>query len=71
MTRYTTIPVEVDAVQWFKHGDHEAVDAGQCYYWLNSEDQVCPGDWIVTLDGKHTVCKQADFDRRYRVEGGE
>ena len=37
MARYRTVPVEVDAVQWFKHGDHEAVEmypasmSGNCW----------------------------------------
>ena len=60
MPRFRKLPVEVEAVQWFKEGDHPAVenyshsDGYQGNDWfpvvstLEGRMRVTPGDWIVT-----------------------
>lgn len=58
MSKYIKRPIPLEAVQWFKYGDHSAVvdlehDEGDCRictagYWCH--------DWIDTLEGGHIVC---------------
>jgi len=64
MSRFRKKPVEVEAVQWFRLGDHQAVAklirSGRCgscmaprmeHGWIETLEGghiVCPGDWIIT-----------------------
>jgi len=62
MALYRRKPVEVQAVRWWRDGDHPDVrpygsqssqrcqSCGQPYRshgWLNHSINVCPGDWIL------------------------
>ena len=73
----------VDAVQWFKHGDHPAVrprmDLDDHNATLPSLTHgyidtlegghiVCPGDWIITgVQGEHYPCKPDIFAQTYEA----
>lgn len=71
MGRYLKKQVVVEAVQWFKHGDHPAVTAdghdGNSY--IDTPEgrlRVEPGDWIITgVAGENYPCKPHVFDRLY------
>jgi len=62
MSLFRKIPVVVEAVQWFKHGDDPGVKTYEAQHV--SEEDVCLycGDklkahgWISTLEGGHIVC---------------
>jgi hypothetical protein len=73
--KFTKKPVEIDAVQWFKMGDHPAVtnptdiekteDQGWCRT-LEGGHIVTPGDWIITgVKGEHYPCKPDIFALTY------
>lgn len=65
----------VDAVQWFKPGDHHNVKkldfpfVSSMYTIKIKGDciaSIYAGDWIVThADGTHSVCTAAEFVREY------
>ena len=72
MGRYQKKPIIVEAVQWFKHGDHPAVltgsDAGEAGFieTLEGSLRVDPGDWIITgVAGENYPCKPAIFAQLY------
>ncbi len=75
MARYVKIPVEIDAVQFNKLGDHPAVLAttdsptGFAIYTLENTKilfEVTPGDWIITgVKGEVYPCKPDIFDITY------
>ena len=72
MARYQKKPVVVEAVQWFKHGDHSAVIAGTAgdpdAYVETPEGRlrVDVGDWIITgISGEHYPCKPDVFEQLY------
>ncbi|MEM0989990.1 MAG: hypothetical protein AAGK00_14015 [Pseudomonadota bacterium] len=75
MARYRKIPVEIEAVQFFKIGDHPAVLAddrsrtGFAILTLESTEigqEVTPGDWIITgIHGEHYPCKPDIFEKTY------
>lgn len=61
--KYRKKPVVIDAVQWFKDGDHPAVTAypdlkdGGWIDTLEGGHIVTPGDWIITgVKGEHYLC---------------
>lgn len=70
-------PVVIEAVQWFKEGDHPAVirkTANNRYGdegipWvptLEGGHIVTPGDWIITgVKGEHYPCKPEIFAMTY------
>ena len=78
--KYRKKPVVIEAIQWFKHGDHFAVVAyltydADCKGWgwietLEGGHIVTPGDWIITgVKGEHYPCKPDIFEMTYeRVE---
>ncbi|MFM0730966.1 hypothetical protein PQQ52_10800 [Paraburkholderia sediminicola] len=46
----------VDAIQWFKPGDHAAVEMHEGLWRVLTPEgwrAVAPGNWIVTDDGKN------------------
>ena len=72
MGRYVKKQMVVDAVQWFKHGDHPGVTAdpannGLGYIeTLEGRLRVQPGDWIITgIAGETYPCKAEIFDQLY------
>lgn len=64
MAKFRKKPVVIEATQWFKHGDHPAVEqypfaeiatypdpAQKGYGWVKTLEGghvVTPGDWIIT-----------------------
>lgn len=48
MAKYRKKPVVIEAVQWFKMGDHPAVIA-------DPSPHVTGSAWIPTLEGGHVV----------------
>lgn len=67
-------PVVIEATQWFKHGDHQAVEGHDpregFVPTLEGMMRVIPGDWIITgVKGEHYPCKPDIFEATYeRVE---
>lgn len=73
MSLFRKKPVVIDAVQWFKHGDHIAVmrptmgpqDRG-VISTLEGALTVMPGDWIIRgVKGEHYPCKPDIFALTY------
>jgi hypothetical protein len=74
-TRYRKKPVVIDAVQFFKLGDHAAVVAdtrsptGFGIHTLENTEikhEVTPGDWIITgVKGEVYPCKPDIFLATY------
>lgn len=74
-------PVVIDAVQWFKDGDHPAVIRCECATYGNCVCSQCgkafvrtiegplhvsSGDWIITgVQGEHHPCKPDIFKATY------
>jgi hypothetical protein len=71
MGRYLKQQVVVEAVQWFKHGDHPAVanSARDAIGYIDTPEgrlRVDPGDWIITgIAGENYPCKPNVFERLY------
>ena len=77
MPYYRKIPVVIEAVQWFKDGDHPAVFVhtiggqvwvnGQAYVeTLEGRHLVTPGDWIIKgVKGEFYPCKPDIFEATY------
>lgn len=72
MGRYLKKPIVVEAVQWFKHGDHPAVmaDSGDdCVGYIETPEGrlfVQPGDWVITgVAGENYPCKPDIFEQLY------
>ncbi len=53
MSKFRKKPVIIDAVQWFKHGDHAAV--GQIPFHVHTNVDVVTHGWVPTLEGGHIV----------------
>lgn len=73
MGRYLKKQIVVDAVQWFKSGDHPAVspDSGRDDVgYIDTPEgrlRVEPGDWIITgVAGENYPCKPEIFEQLYR-----
>jgi hypothetical protein len=70
--KYRKKPVVIEATQWFKHGDHPAVEplrddprAGWIFT-LEGGHTVTPGDFIITgVKGEHYPCKPDIFALTY------
>ena len=64
-------PFEFKARQWFKDGDHPAVQLafGEDRFFVQTRQgmaRVDPGDWIITLpDGESYPCKPDVFSAKY------
>jgi hypothetical protein len=70
VSKYRKRPVVVEVTQWFKPGDHPAVQAApQGMGWcptLEGGHVVTPGDWIITgIKGEHYPCKPDIFAATY------
>jgi hypothetical protein len=82
MAKFRKKPVVIDAVQWFKDGDHPAVVrktdpdryADEGVPWvptLEGGHVVTPGDWIITgVQGEHYPCKPDIFAQTYEPADG-
>lgn len=76
MARYLKKQVVVEAVQWFKPGDHPAVlheSASDTNGYIDTPEgrlNVEPGDWIITgIAGENYPCKPEIFAQLYSPEG--
>ena len=75
MAKFRKLPVEIEAIQWFKNGDHPAVHedvrspTGFAIYTLENtviKHEVTPADWIITgIKGEHYPCKPDIFAATY------
>jgi hypothetical protein len=72
MARYMKKQVAVDAVRWFRPGDHPAVvseggdEASGHIDTPEGRLRVDPGDWIITgIAGEHYPCKPDIFEKLY------
>ena len=72
MARYLKQPIVVEAVQWFKHGDHPAVVVEKridAFGYIETPEgrlRVEPGDWIITgIAGENYPCKPDIFEQLY------
>ncbi len=73
--KYRKKPVVIDAVRFFKPGDHPAVvatDESPTGYGIATlehtgiKHEVTPGDWIITgVQGEHYACKPDIFEQTY------
>ena len=74
MARYLKKSLVVEAVQWFKHGDHPAVagSAEDAIGHIETPEgrlRVEPGDWIITgIAGENYPCKPDIFEQLYTPE---
>jgi hypothetical protein len=75
MARYLKKAIVVEAVQWFKPGDHPAVIAdsgGGANGYIDTPEgrlNVEPGDWIITgVAGENYPCKPDIFKLLYTPE---
>ena len=76
MTRYRARPREVEAVQWFKYGDHPSVQEccerpGINHGTLRSHGDVLPSNWIVTDATGDRVVKAYPFAEQFEEIGDE
>lgn len=75
MARFRKKPGEIEATQWFKHGDHPAVRSDPSLRrdqgWVTTLEGVhvvTPGDWIITgVKGEHYPCKPDIFEATYEA----
>ena len=81
MTAYRKKPVVIQATQWFKPGDHPAVEMKEPPFdygvnttpipWIKTLEGghvVTPGDWIITgIKGEHYPCKPDIFAATYEL----
>ena len=73
MAKFRKKPVVIEAIQWFKHGDHPSVEqhANFGMGWIKTLEGghvVTPGDWIITgVAGEHYPCKPAIFYATYEA----
>jgi hypothetical protein len=75
MPKFRKKPVVIEAVQFFRLGDHPAVEVdptsptGFAIHTLEStksKHEVTPGDWIITgVQGEHYACKPDIFEATY------
>lgn len=72
MGRYQKKQVTIEAVQWFKHGDHPAVLAenpDDDFGYIETPEgrlKVIPSDWIITgVAGENYPCKAEIFEQTY------
>jgi hypothetical protein len=80
MNKYRTKAIEVEARQWFKHGDHEAVknfpgDKSTRCGWISTPEGrqfVCPGNWIIKDANGYSICNPENFHETYeKVDEGK
>lgn len=76
IAQYLRKSLVIQAVQWFKHGDHPAVlgdSAARRSGHIDTPEgrlRVDPGDWIITgIAGENYPCKPAIFEQLYTRDG--
>jgi len=77
MAKFKKKPVVIEATQWFKDGDHQAVIPGMLsgmpVFWVETLEgpmYVSPGDWIITgVKGEQYPCKPDIFEMTYEPAG--
>lgn len=81
--KYRRKPEIVEAVQWWKHGDHQQVvepSEEQMKLWgikkrngiLITDDRICslePGAWVVLKDGKYYAAGCEAFSAQFEPVG--
>lgn len=72
MPKFRKKPVVIEASQWWKHGDHPAVEkmdnGGGFVRTLEGSHIVTPGDWIITgVKGEYYPCKPDIFEITYEA----
>lgn len=81
MGKFCKKPVVIDATQWFRHGDHQAVLTAPLQPidgyvdgvngWIQTLEGghiVTPGDWIITgIQGETYPCKPDIFAATYEA----
>ena len=77
MTKFTKLPIDIDAVQWFKDGDHNAVfsypknQEGKRKFFISTLEgdmAVVPGCWIITgIKGEHYPVQDEIFRATYKL----
>ena len=77
MAKYTKIPIEIEAVQWFKDGDHHAVTSlaemreGKRKFFISTLEgdmSVVSGCWIITgIKGEHYPVQDEIFRATYKL----
>ena len=74
MQKYRKRPVEVEAKQFFKGGDHPKVistgltSTGYGIETLEGFHVVTPGDWIIRgVNGEYYACKPDIFAKPYEA----
>jgi hypothetical protein len=75
MPKFRKKPVVIEAVQFFRLGDHPAVEAdpnSPTGFAIHTPEntkvkyEVTPGDWIITgVKGEHYACKPDIFEATY------
>lgn len=69
MMKYKKRPIIVEATQWFKDGDHDAVfykDGEAVIKTLEGDMRVSPRDWIITgVQGENYPYKPDIFEKTY------
>lgn len=70
--KYRKKPVVIEAVQWFKMGDHPHVlfdeNEGPFISTLEGAHRVTAGDFIITgVKGEHYACKPDIFELTYEI----
>ena len=77
--KYRKKPVVIEATQWFKMGDHPAVQTETVSHMESVETlvyiktleglmEVTAGDWIITgVKGEHYPCKPDIFEMTYEA----
>ena len=81
MPKYRKKPVIVEAVQWWKDGDHPGIKkdgANRAYIMTyreapNNWEFIMPGDYIIPGEEKGTLCviSRKDFEATYELVENE
>ena len=73
MGRYLKNQLAVEAVRWFRHGDHPAVisdPSDESIGYIDTPEgrlKVEPGDWVITgIAGENYPCKSDIFGQLYK-----
>lgn len=73
--KYRKKPIVVEAVQFFKEGDHPMVKKIGNFFiieTLEGAHVVTPGDYIIKgVAGEHYPCKPDIFEKTYEAVGDE
>ena len=74
MAKYLKRPIVVEAEQWFPGKNINGVKyrkneyTGREWFEIDTADDIvtlCPGDWIISIDGEQNVCENEIFIKTY------